>query len=212
MGERKYQTTSNITPQSLFSQNMAAPSPAISNLTLLFQSAPTGSAAIVRCPAALLDHLRQLDRAQHITLFTPVIPHPPSSTLARNMDPFEPLGKALARPVRHVPFRLENGMTETHANFLPSAGAIVIVVCATENVLDFNSKAFDYQREFVQDVQANLDSHQATSRIPTIVFLISNGTIRQAHEQGLSDVPALVTCNNYTTAALQIAAQLIFGN
>lgn len=190
---------------------MASPSPGVSNLTALLQSASTGSATIVRCPAATLHRLRQLNEAEWVTLFTPVVPHPPSTVLAKNMDPFEPLGRAIGRKVRHVPYRLDNGMTETHTDFLPSAGGIVIVICATENVISHNPQAFDQQAKFARDIRGKINENPALAGVPVIVLLITNGSGRQLHEDALKDVPALITCNNYTTSALANAVRVMLG-
>ena len=187
-------------------------SPGVSNLTALLQSASTGSATIVRGPSAVLSRLRQLNEAEWITLFTPFVPHPPSTVLARNMDPFEPLGRMLPRQVRHVPYRLDHGMTDTHADFLPSSGAILIVVCSTENVLSNDPKAYDQQKKFVKDIMQKAEHNNTLTNVHLVVLLISNGAGRLPHEEGLSDVPALITCNNYTTAALANAVRVIFGN
>ncbi|CBX96927.1 hypothetical protein LEMA_P100580.1 [Plenodomus lingam JN3] len=112
----------------------------------------TNGAKVLRCPPEMLRRLRRLNEAEIITLFTPFVPHPTSTTLAKDMDPFEPLGRALPRRVRHVPYRLENGMTEMHRDFLPSTGAVMIVICVTSNVLRYSAQAFELQVRFARDV------------------------------------------------------------
>src|SRR5690348_15044648 len=132
------------TPVHRSQPTMTTRTPTISGLTALFQGAPTaGEAKLVRCPGEMLGRLRRLNEAEVITLFTPFIPHPPATALAKNMDPFEPLGRALPRQVRHVPYRLENGMTETHVDFLSASGAVVLVTCATANVTGGNALALE---------------------------------------------------------------------
>lgn len=210
MGERKYRTVKEH--HSANAQNMASPSPGVSNLTTLLQSTSTGSATLIRCPASTLQRLRHLNEAEFVTLFTPVVPHPPSTLLVKTMDPFEPLGRALPRYVRHVPYRLDNGMTDTHADFLSSAGAVIIVVCSTENVVSHNSLAFTQQAKFARDILKKVQDNKTISDIPVIVLLITNGTARQTHEERLKDIPALFTCNNYTTSALENAVRVVFGN
>ncbi|KAF2736806.1 hypothetical protein EJ04DRAFT_142200 [Polyplosphaeria fusca] len=208
MGERKARTLSKS--HSAHARKMTAPG--ASNLTALLQSASTGSATFVRCPSATLGQLRGLNEAEWITLFTPFVPHPPSTVLARNMDPFEPLGRLLPRQVRHIPYRMDHGMTDTHVDFLHSSGAILVVVCSTENVLSHDPKAFEEQRQFAQDISRKASQDKSLANVPVIILLITNGSGRQAHEEGLKDAPALVTCNNYTTAALANAVKVMFGN
>ncbi|KAF2268974.1 hypothetical protein CC78DRAFT_529600 [Lojkania enalia] len=208
MGERKVRTPSK--PHSKHSRKMS--SPGVSNLTALLQSAATDSASIVKCPSATLSRLRQLNEAEWITLFTPFVPHPPSTVLARNMDPFEPLGRMLPRQVRHVPYRLDHGMTDTHVDFLGASGAIIIVICSTENVTSYDPKAYDAQARFANSVLQKVNENKTLADVPTFVLLITNGVARQAHEEGLIDFPAIVTCNNYTTSALANAVRVMFGN
>lgn len=143
-------------------------------------------------------------------MFTPFVPHPPGSSLAKDMDPFEPLGRALPRKVRHVPYRLDRGMTETHADFLPTSGAIVVVICCTQNVLNHNSKAYEQQMRFAQDAMKRVVENRSLANVPVIVLLVSNDTTRQTHEYGLRDFPALVTLNDYSTAALTNAVRVLF--
>ncbi|PSN68150.1 hypothetical protein BS50DRAFT_600080 [Corynespora cassiicola Philippines] len=190
---------------------MASQAPGVSNLTTLLQSASTaGSATIVRCPATALDRLRHLNEAEIITLFTPFVPHPPSTVLAKNMDPFEPLGRALPRQVRHVPYRLDNGMTETHADFLPASGAIVTVICAASNIVSYDTRAFDRQTEFARDVMRKASEIKSLAGVPAVVLLVTSESARQAHEDGLREFPALVSINEYTPAALGNAVRIIF--
>ncbi|KAF2652432.1 hypothetical protein K491DRAFT_663784 [Lophiostoma macrostomum CBS 122681] len=191
---------------------MASPSPAISNLTALLQSASTGSAKVLRCPASTISRLRNLHEAERITLFTPFVPHPPSTLLPKNMDPFEPLGRSLPRRARHVPYRLEHGMIEAHADFLPSAGAVIIVICTTENVTNHNPQAFQQQVKFARDIKSKVDENKSLSSVPVVVLLITNGTGRQQHENGLDGFPAIVTCNNYTTSSLENTVRVMFGS
>ncbi|KAL5439146.1 hypothetical protein PMIN06_010046 [Paraphaeosphaeria minitans] len=143
-------------------------------------------------------------------MFTPFVPHPPGSSLAKDMDPFEPLGRALPRQVRHVPYRLDRGMTETHADFLPTSGAIVVVICSSQNVLSHDSRAYEQQTRFAQDVMKRVAENRSLASVPVIVLLISNGMMKQTHEYGLQDFPTLVTLNDYSTAALTNAVRVLF--
>jgi hypothetical protein len=197
MGERKARTTSKTAKPS---RSKAQTDPSES-----------GAAKLVRCPHSLLSRLRKLHEAEIITLFTPFVPHPPSTTLAKDMDPFEPLGRALPRHVRHVPYRLDHGMTELHSDFLPASGAVVIAICATDNVISTNARAFEEQINFAKDVWKNICETSAIAGIPVILLLASDDTAERAYADALHEFPALVTINDYTTSALAKAVRILFG-
>lgn len=165
---------------------------------------------LVRDSSHAVLRLRHLNEAEVITMFTPFVPHPPGSSLAKDMDPFEPLGRALPRQVRHVPYRLDYGMTETHADFLPASGAIVIVICSSQNVLSHDSRAYERQTRFAQDVMKRVAENPSLNNVPVVLLLISNGTAKQSHEYGLKDFPTLVTLDDYSTAALTNAVCVLF--
>ncbi|RMZ67243.1 acetyltransferase [Pyrenophora seminiperda CCB06] len=181
-------------------------------LTANLENAPTaGNAKLLRCPTDTLRRLRYLHEAEIITLFTPLIPHSPVTTLAKDMDPFEPLGRALPRQVRHVPYRLDYGMTETHGDFLPACGAVAIVICATTNVLSYNTQAFERQLQFARDVVGKSRGNITTADIPIVLLLVADDLRMQAYADATYDFPTLVTINNYTTTALTNAVRVLFG-
>ncbi|ORY17973.1 hypothetical protein BCR34DRAFT_474016 [Clohesyomyces aquaticus] len=189
-------------------------SPGVSNLTTLLQSTSTGNAALVRCPSATLDRFRSLNQAEYIILFTPVVPHPPSTELERDMDPFEPLGRALSkrhRRIRHVPYLPSRGITQTHIDFLSSAGAVVVVVCTTENVVAQSAAGYDEQTKFARDITKRVEEDRTLVSVSLLLLLITNGATSQIHEEGMQEFPALITCNNYTPTALEDAARVMFG-
>ncbi|CAO2648422.1 Nn.00g076890.m01.CDS01 [Neocucurbitaria sp. VM-36] len=191
---------------------MSSSSSSKSNLTALLQGASTaGDARLVRCPTETLERLRHLHEAEVITLFTPFVPHPPNTNLAKDMDPFEPLGRALPRQVRHVPFRLDNGMTEMHTDFLPTSGAVVIVICVTSNVISYNKQAFEQQLRFARDISRRIAENVSIADLPVIMLLVDNDATGQAYAAAMPDFPALVTINDYTTAALANAVRVLFG-
>ncbi|KAI4914471.1 hypothetical protein J4E85_010534 [Alternaria conjuncta] len=172
----------------------------------------SGTAKIVRCPTRTLERLRRLNEAEIITLFTPFVPHPPSTTLAKDMDPFEPLGRALPRQVRHVPYRLDSGMTEMHADFLPTSGAVIIVICATSNVISNHAQAFERQLKFARSISKKIPKSDTISGLPVILILIDDGAMGQSYVNTAYEFPALVTVNDYNTAALANAVHVLFGN
>jgi hypothetical protein len=202
MGERKIKLSSKTSTHS--HSNIAS---------TVAQQGVFGSsnAKIVRCPDGILTRLRRLNEAEIITLFTPFVPHPPATKLAKDMDPFESLGRALPRQVRHVPYRLEKGMTDLHADFLPASGAAVIVVCVTENVLRSNVKAFEQQVDFARNIWRRIHETSAIAGIPAILLLVSSDTAGQAYADAMQEFPALVMVNNYTTSALADAVRVLFG-
>jgi hypothetical protein len=171
----------------------------------------TGNAKLVRCPEDTLHRLRRLNEAEVITLFTPFVPHPPSTVLPSSMDPFEPLGRALPRQVRHVPYRLDSGMTELHADFLPACGAAVIVICVTNNIIPNNPRAFEQQVNFARDIWRKIYETRSIAGIPAIMLLVSNDAAGQAYANAMQEFPALVLINDYTTAALANAVHVLFG-
>lgn len=208
MGEHK---TISATKASASRSKMSSHSPSPSGLTTLLQSAPTaGDARIVRCPEETLARLRRLNEAEVVTLFTPHVPHPPSTTLAKDMDPFEPLGRALPRRVRHVPYRLDRGMTEMHTDFLPTCGAVVIVVCVTDNVLSGNAQAFQQQVDFAKGVWRKSWESQSIAGVPIVVLLVSNDAAARVYAEAMQDFPALIAINDYTTAALANVVRVLF--
>ncbi|KAL6708369.1 hypothetical protein ACN47E_003293 [Coniothyrium glycines] len=190
---------------------MFVPAAGESQLTALLQAASYGDAKLIRCSLDTLQRIRNLHEAEIITLFTPFVPHPPSTALAKDMDPFEPLGRALPRRVRHVPYRLDHGMTEMHADFVPASGAIIIVVCVTTNVLQFNPRAFELQINFARDITKKTVGDAGVAGIPVVLLLVNNSISGQHFVDAVSDFPALVTINDYTTAALTNAVRVLFG-
>ncbi|KAF2627047.1 hypothetical protein BU25DRAFT_312561, partial [Macroventuria anomochaeta] len=171
-----------------------------------------GKAVLVRCPPQTLNRLRTLNEAEVITLFTPVVPHSPSTSLVKDMDPFEPLGRALPRQVRHVPFRMDLGMTDLHPYFLPASGVVVVVICATENVLGHSPEAFERQLKFTRSITRKVEKDTSMTSVPVVLLVIvSNGAKMEAHVQALSDFPTLVTIDDYTPATLERAVHVLFG-
>jgi hypothetical protein len=199
MGERKSKVSSK--------SSKLARSRTVTSLQRLSSSS---NAKLVRCPEGILERLRGLNEAEVITLFTPFVPHSPSTSLMKDMDPFEPLGRALPRQVRHVPYRLDSGMTELHSDFLPASGAVVVVVCVTSNIVNSNPRAFEQQVNFARSIRGNIVEIEAISGVPTILLLVSNGAVAQAYADAMQDFPALVMVDDYTTSALANVVRVLF--
>lgn len=167
---------------------------------------------MVRCPALTLNRLRTINEAEIITLFTPVVPHSPSASLVKDMDPFEPLGRALPRAVRHVPFRMDLGMTDLHPYFLPTSGLVVVVICATENVLDHNPEAFERQLKFARSITNSVEKDTSMASVPVILLaIVGTGAKAAAYEKAVRDFPVLLTLDDYSPATLERGVQAIFG-
>ncbi|KAH6642377.1 hypothetical protein C7974DRAFT_430854 [Boeremia exigua] len=176
------------------------------------QQPTAGKAVLVRCPSHILSRLRSLNEAEVITLFTPVVPHSPSTTLVKDMDPFEPLGRALPRAVRHVPFRMELGMTDLHPYFLSASGVVLVVICATENVLGHNPEAFGRQLKFARGIARMVEKDSSMVSVPVVLLaIISKGAQMAVHEQAVSDFPALITLDDYDPLTLERAVRTVFG-
>lgn len=175
------------------------------------QQPPAGEAVLVRCPSRALSRLQTLNEAEIITLFTPVVPHSPSTSLVRDMDPFEPLGRALPRQVRHVPFRMDLGMTELHPYFLPASGVVMIVICATENVLGHNANAFELQLQFARNITSKLEKDASMATVPLVLLVICGTTKLATYEHAVRDFPALITTDDYTPPTLERAARVLVG-
>jgi len=102
-------------------------------------------------------------------------------------------------------------MTETHTDFLPASGAIVVVVCATENVLLFDGRAFEHQVQFARDVCRGVEGREGLRNVPVTVVLVSNGVARQSHEAAAREFGSLILLDEYSPAALGNAVKIMFG-
>jgi hypothetical protein len=103
-------------------------------------------------------------------------------------------------------------MTELHADFLPASGAVVVVICVTDNIISTNARAFEQQLSFARDVWRNLYDTKAIAGIPAILLLVSNEVTERAYVEAMREFPALVTINDYTTSALANAVHVLFGS
>lgn len=176
------------------------------------QQPTAGKATFVRCPPQTLNRLQTLNEAEVITLFTPVVPHSPSTTLVKDMDPFEPLGRALPRPVRHVPFRMDLGMTDLHQHFLSASGVVVVVICATENVLGHNPDAFERQLQFARNIARMVEKDTSMVSVPVVLLtIVGSGPTVSGQQHALRDFSTLLTLDDYTPPTLECAVRAIFG-
>lgn len=133
-------------------------------------------------------------------LLTPVVPPTPHSTFSEGVtsDPFEPLGKALARHhpwIRHVPYTARGGITSTHVGFIKRAAAVVFVISgppargqASQAKLSDIARAVGDQRPHI---------------IIACCSIEELGPL-EAH------FPTIVQLSSYSPAELESAADLLF--
>lgn len=92
-----------------------------------------GETVVIQDAGTYLPLSRLLKDGDIILLLTPAVPPKPTSypPKASDSDPFEPLGRALARYhpcVRHVPYLPRNGITATHRAHIRLASVVVFVI------------------------------------------------------------------------------------
>ncbi|KAK1775783.1 hypothetical protein QBC45DRAFT_233789 [Copromyces sp. CBS 386.78] len=116
--------------QGLASHNPLAPPEPSSEIEVSSQTA-----TVIQDTAALLPLSRLLDDGDILLLLTPAVApsHAPSNSQTDHLtsDPFEPLGKALAKKhpwVRQVPYTPKNGITGTHVVHIKLAKSVVFVI------------------------------------------------------------------------------------
>lgn len=189
--------------------------------------------------------IRQRCPPQAVLILTPVVPHPPINACSNvprdvTMDPFEPLGRAIAekhnKSVFHVPYVPAIGLTSKHEVFLREAGAVIVVVCeparfsATEsNVRSHLSSACQHafsgntvnflraEFEEISDVQPPKDTSETNEKMPTplLVYIASKLTLKDEQEYAAEmrsrGFRNVIHATCYTPRALHIVSNLIFG-
>ncbi|KAF2202315.1 hypothetical protein GQ43DRAFT_430874 [Delitschia confertaspora ATCC 74209] len=174
----------------------------------------SSTAYFVRSSEAILNRFRSLHQAEYIILFTPVVPHPAGTELRLDMDPFEPLGRSLSRRhsrIRHVPYVPSRGLTQTHLDFLRSAGSVIMVVCAMEYLSSQDMYGYSDQTQFAQDITRQIEQDRSLVSVPILLLLITNSQGNLLHQDGVKDFPAVISCTDYTPAALEEVARVMFG-
>lgn len=85
-------------------------------------------ATLIRDRTSHVPFSRILKNGDIVLLLTPIVP-PLDNEPGR--DPFEPLGKGLAKYhpwIRHVPYSVQSGITSTHVSFIKRAKIVVFVI------------------------------------------------------------------------------------
>jgi hypothetical protein len=101
-------------------------------------------------------------------------------------------------------------MTEMHADFLPASGAVVIVVCATSNVISHHVHAFEQQLKFARSISKKVSQSDIIADIPILLLLVDDDSTGEGYINAVFDFPAVVTINDYTAAALANAVRVLF--
>ncbi|KUI61080.1 hypothetical protein VP1G_08276 [Cytospora mali] len=136
-----------------------------------------------------------LERGDIILLLTPlVLPIEQDSS----QDPFEPLGRGLARYhpwIRHVPYTSQGGITSTHAGFIKRAKAVVFVISGPP--IPGQPSQVD-----LSSIAQAIGEHR-----PHIVVTCCN---IQELESTAASFPTIVQLPGYRASELETAADLLF--
>ncbi|PQE11912.1 acetyltransferase protein [Rutstroemia sp. NJR-2017a BVV2] len=152
-------------------------------------------ATILRDTTNWLARVHSLQEPEIIILLSPVV-IPITQDPSDISDPFEPLGRALARrhaKVRHVPYTQRNGITSTHLGFIKRGHVIILCfVVRPEQQLQLE----------IADVVFAVSEDK-----PCIIVICGDST----DMQDSISFPTVILSADYSTQALEMAATLIFG-
>ncbi|KAM3071938.1 hypothetical protein ACMFMG_008404 [Clarireedia jacksonii] len=152
-------------------------------------------ATIWRDSTNWLARVQSLQEPEVIILLSPVVV-PVTQDPSDISDPFEPLGRALARrhaKVRHVPYTQRNGITSTHLGFIKRGHVIILCfVVRPEQQLQLE----------IADVVFAVSEDK-----PCIIVICGDST----DMQDSIPFPTVILTADYSTQALEMAATLIFG-
>lgn len=152
-------------------------------------------AVVVRDSTNWLSNVRNLRETDVIILLTPVVV-PISQDPTDNSDPFEPLGRSLAKRharIRQVPYTQRNGITSTHLGFI-KRGHVIILCFALR-------PGQQIQLEFADVAFAVSDNK------PCIIVVCCSPL---EHQQAIP-FPTIIQTSGYSQQALEATAALIFG-
>ncbi|KAH8881536.1 hypothetical protein GQ53DRAFT_667793 [Thozetella sp. PMI_491] len=142
-----------------------------------------------------------LSKNDLILLLTPAVAARPQNDYGPNgapIDPFEPLGRALARHhdrIRHVPYLPRNGITQTHAVHIKLAANIIFVISGPA------VKGQPSQLELAEAARTILESK------PQIIIACCNVKELAPLETSFATI---IQIPSYSPAELQAAAELLF--
>jgi GNAT superfamily N-acetyltransferase len=131
-----------------------------------------------------------------ILLLTPAVVHLDQS-LGNASDPFEPLGKALARThpwIRHVPYTKEFGITGIHMEFIERARVVIFVLTG------FSTEEGVFQLELAEAAR------KVCKGRPLVLVACCEVSEEGAREYGF---PTIIQCPGYFATDLQAIAVLL---
>lgn len=106
---------------------------------------------------------------------------------------------------------MDKGMTDLHPYFLPASGAVVVVICATENVLSRHPEAFERQVKFARGINQRIEKDPSMDIVLILLLVVCSASKSMTYEHAVRDFPALVTVDEYTPLALECAVRVLFG-
>jgi hypothetical protein len=240
--------------------------PDATRISSLLQSTTitTPRAYFLRMNSTTVQSIRSVPSSNFIVLFTPAIlpgsscppgtssrqsgspyDHPPSPAYTHGrritglpMDPFEPLGRALAlrhKRVRHVPFVPGSrgaGMGAIHSTFLESARGVIVVLCEPLNDSDTGlspmaaSPSFlprhtpshtstDAQAEFTNAIWQHSYWSATPDETPLVLVIVSSSRERAevlVRSCGLQRFDTIIYAENYEAGTLDEIAKTVFGS
>jgi len=166
-----------------------------------------------RCSIKSMKALRSLPEEAAIVMFTPfVIPvgyENASTETLRHVDPFEPLGRALAdihANIQHVPYAPSVGFTETHRAFVQHCDAIITIVCEPEHPAKNNN--ISSQCSFAKEAAVTL-SAKRTRPAGTCVLVLCGDDMKWEPRDEL--FPNVIQATTYNCDVAKILARTIMG-
>ncbi|KAI3565910.1 hypothetical protein IWW34DRAFT_906350 [Fusarium oxysporum f. sp. albedinis] len=131
-----------------------------------------------------------------VLLLTPAAV-PLDQSIANSSDPFEPLGKALARThpwIRHVPYTKGCGITGTHVAFIKRARVVIFVLTG------FSTEEGLFQLELAEVAR------EVCEERPLVLIACCEVSEEGAREYGF---PTIIQCPGYFATDLQAVAVLL---
>ncbi|KAK5137017.1 hypothetical protein LTR08_001026 [Meristemomyces frigidus] len=188
-------------------------------------------------PCRRLAKLRDLPTTSVLLLLTPVmvpsgflnydkrVTKPYEVSKARieqiDTDPFEPLGRALAKRyhrIRHVPYLPSVGLTSTHEAFITQADGVVVVTSEPEPKAGGRNgdaaaalrDCLENQAEFAESVTDNLwASTGAESDTESVPVVNLHFGLQQRKPAALDAFASVWVADKYTAAAVERIMQLL---